>query len=128
MTGVTYDTGALIAGERNNRRMWALHVGFLAEEVVPTVPAPVLAEAWRGGPRQASLARLLAGCDVEAMSADQARRVGELAGRANHDDIVDVTVVEGAIRRVDEVIVTSNEGHIRQVVRAGRKRMRIETV
>jgi hypothetical protein len=128
MTGVTYDTGALIAGERNNRRMWALHVGFLAEEVVPTVPAPVLAEAWRGGPRQASLARLLAGCDVEAMSADQARRVGELAGRANHDDIVDVTVVEGAIRRVDKVIVTSNEGHIRQVVRAGRKRIRIETV
>src|SRR6516225_7728602 len=107
MAGVTYDTGALIAAERNNRRMWALHVGFLAAEVVPTVPAPVLAEAWRGGPRQASLARLLAGCDVEAMSADQALRVGELAGRANHDDIVDVTVVEGAIRRADEAIVTS---------------------
>lgn len=128
MAGVTYDTGALIAGERNDRRMWALHVGFLAEEVVPTVPAPVLAEAWRGGPRQAGLARLLAGCDVEAMSADQARRVGELAGRANHDDIVDITVVEGALRRVDEVIVTSNEGHIRQVVKAGRKRIRIEMV
>jgi hypothetical protein len=128
MSGVTYDTGALIAGERNDRRMWALHVGFLAEEVVPTIPAPVLAEAWRGGPRRASLARLLAGCGVEAMSADQARWVGELAGRANHDDIVDVTVVEGAIRRTDEVIVTSNEGHIRQVVRAGRKRIRIETV
>lgn len=128
MAGVTYDTGALIAGERNDRRMWALHVGFLAEEVVPTVPAPVLAGAWRGGPRQAGLARLLAGCDVEAMSADQARRVGELAGRANHDDIVDITVVEGALRRVDEVIVTSNEGHIRQVVKAGRKRIRIEMV
>ena len=95
MPGVTYDTGALVAGERNDRRMWALHVGFLAEEVVPTVPAPVLAEAWRGGPRQASLARLMAGCDIEVMSADQARRVGELAGRASHDDIVDVTVVEG---------------------------------
>jgi hypothetical protein len=108
--------------------MCALHVGFLAEEVVPTVPAPVLAEAWRGGPRQASLARLLAGCDVEAMSADQALRVDELAGRANHDDIVDVTVVEGAIRRADEVIVTPNEGHIGHVVRAGRKRIRIESV
>jgi hypothetical protein len=128
MPGVTYDTGALIAGERNDRRMWALHVGFLAEEVVPTIPAPVLAEAWRGGPRQASRVRLLAGCEVEAMSTDQARRVGELAGRARHDDIVDVTVVEGAIRRADEVIVTSNEGHIRQVVRASRKRIRIETI
>lgn len=26
MGGVTYDTGALAAGERNDRRMWALHV------------------------------------------------------------------------------------------------------
>jgi hypothetical protein len=128
MTGVTYDTGALIAGEGNSRRMWALHVGFLAEEVVPTVPAPVLAEAWRGGPRQASLVRLLAGCDVDPMDADQARRVGELAGRARRDDIVDVTVVEGAIRRADEVIVTSHERHIRQVVRASRRRVRIETI
>ena len=52
MPGVTYDTGALVAAERNDRAMWALHAGFLAEEVVPTVPAPVLAEAWRGGGRQ----------------------------------------------------------------------------
>src|SRR5262245_25316344 len=111
MAGVTYDTGALIAAELNNRRMWALHVGFLAEEVVPPVPAPVLAEAWRGGSRQASLVRLLVGCDVDPMSADQARRVGELAGRARHADIVDVTVVEGAMGRGDDVIVTSNEGH-----------------
>jgi hypothetical protein len=27
--------------------MWALHVGFIAEEVVPVAPAPVVAEAWR---------------------------------------------------------------------------------
>ncbi len=49
MSGVTYDAGALVAADRNDRRMWALHAGFLAEEVSPTVPAPVLAEAWRGG-------------------------------------------------------------------------------
>jgi hypothetical protein len=47
MMGVTYDTGALIAADRNDREMWALHAGFLAEEVSPTVPAPVVAEAWR---------------------------------------------------------------------------------
>jgi hypothetical protein len=48
MGGVTYGTGALVAAERNNRRMWALHAGYLTEEVIPAVPAPVLAEAWRG--------------------------------------------------------------------------------
>ena len=127
MPGVTYDTGALVAAERNDRRMWALHAGFLAEEVLPVVPAPVLAEAGRGGPRQASLARLLALCAVEPMSEEQARRVGILAAKAAHDDVVDVTVVEGAIRRGDAV-VTSDEDHIRRVAAAARVRLRIEPV
>ena len=79
MAGVTYDTDALIAGERNHRRMWAFHMGLTAGEVVPVVPAPALAEAWRDGPHQANLVRMLAGYEVEPMSADQARQVGELA-------------------------------------------------
>ena len=44
---VTYDTGALVAAERNDRAMWALHAAFLAEEVVPAVPAPVPAGTMR---------------------------------------------------------------------------------
>jgi Ser/Thr protein kinase RdoA (MazF antagonist) len=108
--------------------MWALHVGFIAEEVVPNVPAPVLAEAWRGGSRQASLARMLAGCDIEEMNADQAHRVGELAGRADHEDVVDVAVVEGAARREDDVILTSNKSHIHKIIKATGKRIRIQTV
>lgn len=127
MAGVTYDTGALVAAERNDRRMWALHAGLLAEEVVPVVPAPVLAEAWRGGSRQASLARLLAMCVVEPMSEEQARRVGTLAGKAAHDDVVDITVVECAARRRDAV-VTSNEDHIRQIAEAALVNLRIECV
>ena len=108
--------------------MWALHVGFIAEEVVPNIPAPVVAEAWRGGSRQASLARMLAGCQIEEMTADQARRVGELAGRADHEDVVDVAVVEGAARRDDDVIITSNQSHIRQVTEATDKHIRIESI
>lgn len=127
MAGVTYDTGALVAAERNDRAMWALHAGFLAEEVVPVVPAPVLAEAWRGGGRQASLSRLLAMCEVEPMSEDQARRVGILAGRSAHDDIVDVAVVESAARRRDAV-VTSNDAHIRTIAEAAGARLHIERV
>ena len=125
--GVTYDTGALVAAERNDRRMRALHAGFLAEEVVPTVPAPVLAEAWRSGSRQASLSRLPAMCDVEAMTDAQARQVGILSGKASHDDIVDVAVVEGAIRRGDSV-VTSSAAHIIKVASAARNRLAIETI
>lgn len=125
--GVTYDTGALLAAERNDRRMWALHAGFLAEEVVPTVPAPVLAQAWRGGAKQASLSRLLALCVVESMSEEQARAVGRLASRARHGDIVDLAVVEGALRRQD-AIVTSDPKDILRVAAALSERIRIEAV
>ena len=125
--GVTYDTGALIAADRNDRAMWALHAGFLAEEVSPTVPAPVVAEAWRGGSRQANLARLLALCSIEDMVGDQAKAVGVLAGKAAHEDVVDVTVVEGALRRGDAV-VTSNPTHIRSIADAVRVRLKIDTV
>lgn len=107
--------------------MWALHAGLLAEEAVITVPAPVLAEAWRGGSRQANLARLLSACQIEDLSANQALSVGQLAGKARHDDIVDVAVVEGALRRGDAV-VTSNPSHMTEVADAVGARLTIETV
>jgi hypothetical protein len=125
--GVTYDTGALVAAERNNRQMWPLHAGYLAEEVIPMVPAAVLAEAWRGGSRQASLSRLLRMCDTEPMTEELARNVGVLAGASGHDDVVDVSVVEGAVRRGD-AIVTSNITHIRMVADAVGASLRIESI
>ena len=127
MGGVTYDTGALVAAERNNRQMWALHAGYLAEEVIPTVPAAVLAEAWRGGSRQASLSRLLRLCDTEPMSENLAKDVGVLAGKSGHDDIVDVSVVEGAVSHGDAV-VTSNASHIAAIAEAAGARLRIESI
>jgi hypothetical protein len=102
--GVTYDAGALVVADRGERRMWARHRALLTAREVPTVPAPVVAQAWRGGSRQALLSRLLAGCEVEALDDNQARSVGALAGRASTTDIVDACVVEGALRRHDLVI------------------------
>lgn len=112
--GVTYDAGALVAADRNDRRMWALHAGFLAEEVTPVVPAPVLAQVWRGSARQASLVRFLVMCETEAMTEDLAKRVGVLAVASGHRDIVDLAVVESAIRR-DDAVVTSDAGDIRRI-------------
>jgi predicted nucleic acid-binding protein len=125
--GVTYDTGALVAAERNDRRMWALHAAFLAEDVSPVVPAPVLAQAWRGGSRQGGLSRLLALCRVEEMTEQEAEAVGVIAGKAQHGDIVDVTVVEGAARRHDAV-VTSDEPDVKRIAAALKIKLRIEVV
>lgn len=127
MKGVTYDTGALLAAERNDRRMWALHAGFLAEEVAPTVPAPVLAQAWRGGAKQASLSRLMALCGVEPMNEAQARAVGRLASLSRHEDVVDLAVMEGALRRRD-AIVTSDPRDIRRIAAALGEHVRLESV
>ncbi len=125
--GVTYDTGALIAAEKNDRAMWGLHAGYMALEIVPTVPAPVLAEAWRGGSRQASLARFLEGCAIDDLTEQSAKRVGQLAGKAKHPDIVDVAVVEGALRRSDTV-VTSNPTHIDKIAQGAAPPLTVFTI
>ena len=123
--GITYDTGALIAADRAERRIWARHHALLALREVPTVPAPVLAQSWRGGSRQALLARLLAGCDVEALDDGQARAVGSLAARAATTDIVDVCVVEGAIRRHD-LVVSSDPDDLQAIAAAVNRRLEID--
>ena len=121
--GLTYDTGALIAAEGDNRLMWALHRAALARGVSPTVPAGVLGEAWRGGP-QHHLSRLLKGCRIEPLAETQARAIGVLIRRSGLNDTVDVAVAEGAMRRNDAV-VTSNRSHIEQIGVAGGHRIAI---
>lgn len=124
--GLTYDTGALVAAERDDRIMWSLHRAALRRGLPPTVPTTVLAEGWRGGP-QAKLSGLLKGCDVEDLTRTQARAVGALAARARHDDIVDVSVVEGALRR-HHAVITSNASHIRTVAAAAGAKLTIHSV
>ena len=125
MSGVTYDSGALIAAERGERRMWARHRALLLRRVVPVVPAGVVAQCWRGTPRQAQLARLLAGCEVESLDDVRARATGILAGRARATDVVDASVVEGALRRGD-LIVSSDQGDLDAIAAAVSRRLDID--
>jgi predicted nucleic acid-binding protein len=69
------------------------------------------------GRPQATLSRFLKGCHVEDLSDAQARVTGTLAARCGHDDIVDVFVVEGALRR-RHAVVTSNPTDIRLIADA----------
>lgn len=111
MRGLTYDTGALIAAESRDVGLWALHDQTLARNVRPVVPAPVLAQAWRGGP-QHNLARLLKGCVLEAFAENAARDVGRLLAASKTADIVDAAVVVSALLRGD-VVVTSDPADLR---------------
>jgi hypothetical protein len=125
VTGVTYDSGALIAAERSERRIWARHRTLLLRRIVPTIPAPVIAQCWRGTARQAQLARLLAGCEIESLDDTKARATGILAGRARTADVVDATVVEGALRRGD-LIISSDEDDLAAIAAAVSRRVDID--
>lgn len=93
--------------------MWALHRRSLERGKRPTVPAGVLAQAWRGGP-QAELSRLLRGCRIEILDESRARTAGAACAAADISDPVDATVVVGALARGD-VVVTSDDGDIRHL-------------
>ena len=110
MAGITYDAGALIAAERNDRRLWALHRRALERGIVPTVPAGVLAQGWRGGP-QAQMSRLLAGCRIEDFDEARARSAGAACGVAGTSDVVDAAVVVGPAARRN-LVVTSDPGDL----------------
>jgi hypothetical protein len=98
-----YDAGALIAAERGDRRVWALQRRAIERGIVPTVPAGVLSQGWRGGP-QAQLSRLLAGCRIEHLDEARARSAGAACGVAGTADVVDAAVVVGAGARGDLVV------------------------
>jgi len=109
MSGLTLDAGALIAFERNERRVIALLARALEHELQIAVPAGVVGQVWRDGRRQARLARLLASSEVtvEALDDARARAAGQLCGARATSDVIDASVVLCA-REHRHRIVTSD--------------------
>lgn len=109
MAGVTLDIGALIAIERGDRRLQALLGEAHAAGADLTVPAGVVAQPWRGGTRQARLARVLRLASVTVVPFDEpeARAAGALCGHTSTADIVDASVVICARDR-DQAVITSD--------------------
>ncbi|MDR1442228.1 MAG: PIN domain-containing protein [Bifidobacteriaceae bacterium] len=114
--GLTLDTGALLALERGDPRVRALLRRAVEKGISIAVPAGVVAQSWRGGPRQARVARLLGDPAVYVSPLDEitARAVGLLCGRSRHPDIVDVHVALHA-RQGDQAVVTSDPDDLRAV-------------
>jgi len=124
--GITYDAGALVAAERSDRRLWALHRRSLERGDLPTVPAGVLGECWRGGP-QAQISRLLVGCRVEDLNEGRSRSAGAACGVAGSSDVVDASVVVGAAARGD-VVVTRDVGDLERLRDALSLDVRLQTI
>ncbi len=88
------------------------------------MPAGVVAQAWRGGGRQALLARALTHCDEVPLEGSLARATGLLCGRAGTADIVDASVALVAAARSQTgptALITSDPsdlGHLLQTLDA----------
>ena len=109
--GLTLDTGALLALERGDSRIRALLRRTLETGLPLSVPAGAVAQAWRGGPRQARVARLLADPSVHVAPLDDmtARAVGLLCGRSGHRDIIDVHIALLAEEQGHTVVTSDPE-------------------
>lgn len=114
-TGLTLDSGALIAAEKGDRLFWALWKEALDRGVQITAQAAVLAQVWRGN--SPVIARMLGASEVEALTEARAKQVGRLLALSRSTDVVDAAVVVGAAERRD-TILTSDPEDIERLVQA----------
>lgn len=114
--GLTLDAGALIAFERGDPRMRALIQRARDRGAHMVIPAGVLAQVWRDGPRQVRLAALLSarGVQVAALTEGVAKAAGQLCGLRGTWDVIDASVVLAA-REAMAIVVTGDADDIRRL-------------
>ncbi len=114
--GLTLDTGALLAIERGDPKVRALLGRAIQTGLALHVPCGVIAQAWRGGPRQARLASLLNAREIQVIPLDgvTSRAVGRLCGLSGQSDIVDVSVILNA-REYGHQVITSDPHDLRGI-------------
>lgn len=113
---VVLDAGALVAFERNDRRVRRL-VELAADHGRRLhVPAGVIGQVWRHGARQARLARLVKSglLDVRALDLDEARAAGVACGLSSTADVIDASVAILA-RRHGAIVVTSDPADLHRL-------------
>ncbi len=113
MSGLVFDSGALMAIERGDRA-----IGVLVDEArragdTIMVPAGCVAQTWRDPARQARLASFLRlrTVAVVALDDEDARRVGLRLAATGSTDVVDAHVALCG-QRLGQVVVTSDPDDI----------------
>ncbi len=107
MTGITFDTGALIALERRRPRMREILERALERDLAITVPADVVGEWWRG--RTDLRVAILESVDVEPLTERLAKTAGEALASVTGATLVDAVVMASAAARGDVVFSSDVE-------------------
>jgi predicted nucleic acid-binding protein len=114
------DAGALVAVDKQDRRVGAMLRVLQRDGVAVLTSAAVVAQVWRDGRRQANLARVLTGVDIAVVDVVAAKKVGELLKLRRTDDVNDAHVA--LLARPGDVVLTSDEPDIKALLRARRVR------
>ncbi len=114
--GVTFDAGALIALEREDRRVLALLSRAALHGSAITIPATVLAQVIRNPARQARIARLLRQPEVRILPLDRpaALMIGRRLEQSGSADVIDAHVALCA-ERLGQAVVTSDPDDLRRL-------------
>jgi len=121
--GFVFDAGAFIALERRSSLMISILNEALHGTIEVVLPRTVIAQVWRGTPRQANVDRLVSAglrrgspVVIDELTADRAREIGVKIGQTSHPDIVDVHVALAAAER-GHAVLTSDDADIAKVNR-----------
>ncbi len=106
-SGLTFDTGMLIALERRTQRAWNVYREAMRHTVPITVPTAVLVEWWRG--RTDARDRIRSGLRVEWLSESLAEVAGEALAAVRGATAVDAIVMASAASRGDVVYTGDRE-------------------
>jgi len=119
--GYVLDTGALIALERNSAFMLTILKQVRDGKVQAVLPRTVIAQVWRGTPKQANVARLInsaiqvdGSVVFDELTEERAQQIGIRVGAVHHPDIVDVHVALAAAER-GHAVLTSDDADIAKV-------------
>ncbi len=113
---VVLDAGALIAFERNDKKVRMLVELAMTHGSTLHTPAGVVGQVWRDGKRQARLSRLLGSgvLEVQALDREEAQAAGVLCGRSRTSDVIDASVALLA-RRHSAVVLTGDPKDLKRI-------------
>jgi hypothetical protein len=113
---VVLDAGALIAFEKNDRKVRTLIELAMMHGGVLHTTGGVVGQVWRDGSRQVRLARLLGSglVHVQALDQEEAQATGAVCNKSGTRDVVDASVALLA-RRHRAAVVTSHPDDLRRI-------------
>ena len=110
------DAGALIAVDRQDRSIGVILRLAHQEQLPVRTSAAVVAQVWRGGGRQANLARVLAGIDAVGLDDSAGRSVGALLQQSRTDDVAHGHLT--LVVQPGDVVLTSDPDDINAILGA----------